>query len=193
MQSGDGQISQAEDAGFHRVLSLAPADPRAHFYLALYKDQQGDHKGAIADWMKMLQGAPPDSPWAGEVRAVVEKVAQEQGVDVSAQLPPAAQPAGSASAAAPGPDAAEVAAAQQMSPTDRGAMIHSMVDGLAARLKQNPQDADGWLRLIKARMVLGEKDQAQADYRSARKAFSNTPAVLTNFDNAARGMGVSGP
>ena len=190
VQSGDGKISKDEDSDFGRVLLLAPADPRARFYRALYKDQQGDHKDAIADWIKMVRNAPPDSARADEVRVVVQKVAQEQGIDVSTQLPPVAQPPAST---APGPDASQVAAAQAMSPDARGSMIHGMVDGLAARLKQNPQDEDGWLRLIKARMVLGEKDQAAIDYRAARRAFSNSPAVLARLDNTAHAMGVSKP
>jgi cytochrome c-type biogenesis protein CcmH len=194
VQAGDGQISQAEDADFARVLILAPSDPRARFYRALYKDQQGDHKGAVSDWIRMLKSAAPDAPWADEVRTVIQKVAQEQKIDVSAQLPPAPpQPAMDPPPATPGPDAAQVAAAQQMSPNDRAAMIHGMVDGLAARLKSNPQDADGWMRLIRARMVLGEKDQAETDYRQARKTFSNAPAEPAALNNAAQAAGVAGP
>jgi cytochrome c-type biogenesis protein CcmH len=194
VQSGDGRISKSADADFGRVLSLTPGDPRARFYRALYKDQQGDHKGAVADWIRMLKSAPQDAPWADEVRAVVQKVAQEQRIDVSAELPPATPPVfADMSAAPPGPDAGQVAAAQAMSPTDRAAMIHGMVDGLATRLKQNPQDADGWMRLIRARMVLGERGQAQTDYRKARRTFANTPAVLTALNNAAQAAGVTGP
>ena len=41
-------------------------------------------------------------------------------------------------------------------------MIRGMVDRLAARLEQNPNDKEGWTRLAHAYDVLGEKDKAEA-------------------------------
>jgi cytochrome c-type biogenesis protein CcmH len=194
VQANGGKISPAALTGFRRVLSATPSDPRARFYLALFKDQQGDHRGAVADWIKLLKTAPSDASWTEEVRGVTEQVAHEQGLDISSQLPaaPVAAAQSAGPAPQPGPDAVQMAAAAQMSDSDRNAMIHSMVEKLAVQLKQNPADADGWLRLIRARMVLGEKTQAVAAYRDARKAFANAPAELSVLDNAAHGLGVSG-
>jgi cytochrome c-type biogenesis protein CcmH len=48
-----------------------------------------------------------------------------------------------------------------MSPAERQAMIRSMVDRLAARLEQNPNDKDGWTRLAHAYDVLGESEKAE--------------------------------
>jgi cytochrome c-type biogenesis protein CcmH len=186
IQSGGGKISEATLADLHKITAADPADARARFYLALYKDQQGDHKGAIADWITMLKSAPADAAWAPEVRGVVQQVASEEHLDISGQLPPAAEDHMSP----PGPDPAQVAAAAQMSDTDRNSMIHGMVDKLAAELKQNPHDADGWQRLMRARMVLGEKDQAAAAYRGARSAFAKEPAQLATLDSAAHALGV---
>jgi cytochrome c-type biogenesis protein CcmH len=39
-------------------------------------------------------------------------------------------------------------------------MIEGMVNGLAARLKRQPDDADGWIRLIRSYVVLGRADEA---------------------------------
>jgi cytochrome c-type biogenesis protein CcmH len=61
-----------------------------------------------------------------------------------------------------GPTARDVAAAQAMAPEERQAMIRSMVDRLAARLEQNPNDKDGWTRLAHAYDVLGETEKAEA-------------------------------
>lgn len=160
IQSGNGKISEATLADLKIVMSSDPVDARARFYLALYKDQQGDHKGAIADWITLLKSAPADAAWAPEVRGVVVQVAKEQHIDVSAQLPPA--PAATTQVPS-GPDVAQVTAAQQMSAGDRNTMIHGMVDKLAAELKQNPHDAQGWLRLMRAHMVLGDKTRALGD------------------------------
>jgi cytochrome c-type biogenesis protein CcmH len=192
IQSGSGKISDATLADLKAVVATDPADARAKFYMALYKDQHGDHKGAIADWIVLLKSAPENAAWVPEIRQVVEQVAKEQHIDVSADLPP--QPAATANASdmPPGPNAEQVAAARQMSASDRGGMIQGMVDKLAVELKQNPRNADGWLRLIRARMVLGEKPLALAAYHDARAAFVGDPAQLSTIDSAARALGVAG-
>lgn len=78
------------------------------------------------------------------------------------------------------PDAA--ARIQAMSPDEQAAMIQSMVAGLAARLEANPDDAEGWGRLIRARMVLGEVDQARRDLQSAQSQFADQPETLARFE-----------
>jgi cytochrome c-type biogenesis protein CcmH len=71
-------------------------------------------------------------------------------------------------------------------------MIHSMVDKLAGELKANPHDPGGWVRLMRARMVLGETDKAAQAYRDARKAFAGTPAAEAALQEAAKSLGVPG-
>ena len=46
-------------------------------------------------------------------------------------------------------------------------MIQAMVDRLAARLAEVPDDADGWQRLGRAYAVLGERDRAAQAYARA--------------------------
>ena len=88
--------------------------------------------------------------------------------------------------------AEQMAAAQQMPQADQQAMIRGMVEGLDAKLRANPADADGWVRLIRARMVLGETDKAAAAYRDARKAFLGDARQLTALQQAARDLNVPG-
>jgi cytochrome c-type biogenesis protein CcmH len=78
-----------------------------------------------------------------------------------------------------------------MKDSDRQAMIHGMVEKLAAELKANPRDADGWVRLMRARMVLGEKTEAAAAYRDAREAFADAPAQLAMLQDAARSLSLA--
>lgn len=191
VQAGDGKIRGGTLAEFKRAAAANTADARARFYLGLYKDQQGDHKGAIADWIALLKSAGENAAWAPHVRRVVEQVAAEEHLDIRGELPP--EPIVAAPSNAPsGPTAEQVAAAQQMSATDRNAMIRTMVDKLDSELKQNPHDSEGWQRLMRARMVLGEKDKALAAYRAARDAFAQEPAQLAIMDNAARSLGIRG-
>ena len=76
-----------------------------------------------------------------------------------------------------GPSSEDVRAAQQMSPEDRQAMIRGMVDGLAEKLKQNPDDLDGWLRLARSYGVLDEAAKSRDAYarRCSTPAHRNMP------------------
>jgi cytochrome c-type biogenesis protein CcmH len=61
----------------------------------------------------------------------------------------------------------------------------AMVAGLAARLKDNPNDAAGWQRLIRAYSVLGERTEAQQALATARTTFAAQKDVLTTLDAEA--------
>ena len=65
-------------------------------------------------------------------------------------------------------------------------MIRGMVDGLAARLAQSPEDPAGWVRLVRAYAVLGETAKRDAAYASARARYASQPKVLGELDAAAR-------
>jgi len=192
--AAQGQVTPAAEAIFHKAVAIDAADPRARYYLAIAKDQKGDSKGAMDDWIAMLKTAPADAPWAPEVRTFVEKVAKERGVDLTGRLPPApAQTASSApTAPAPGPTADQVAAAGQMSDAGRQQMIQGMVAKLAGELKQDPHNRDGWLRLMRARMVLGQSDAAAQAYHEATKAFAGSPADQAAIRQGAQGLGIPG-
>ena len=64
----------------------------------------------------------------------------------------------------------------------------AMVDMLAARLKADPNDALGWVRLMKAYTVLGETEKAKQALTDARKAFPNNPDAQTAFNTAAKAL-----
>jgi cytochrome c-type biogenesis protein CcmH len=194
MVQSEGKVSDDAAGIFRRALKGDANDPRSRYFLAIYRDQQGDHKGAMEDFITLLKSAPPDAPWTAQVRNYVEDLARDQHIDISSRLPPA--PAASAApmpqAGMPGPTGDQVAAASQMSDSDRQAMIHSMVDKLAGELKTNPHDSGGWIRLMRARMVLGEPDKAAEAYKQARQAFADTPAAQAALQEAAKSLGVPG-
>jgi cytochrome c-type biogenesis protein CcmH len=89
----------------------------------------------------MLEKAPQDAPWRAMVQGALTRV-------------------GSSTAPALSDDA--MAAANGMTANDREAMIRGMVERLAARLEQQPDDKEGWARLAHAYDVLGEADKAKA-------------------------------
>jgi cytochrome c-type biogenesis protein CcmH len=65
-----------------------------------------------------------------------------------------------------------------------------MVDGLAAKLKANPNDLEGWGKLIRSRMVLKDEAKAKADLASARKAFASDPVKSSMLDGLAKDLGL---
>jgi cytochrome c-type biogenesis protein CcmH len=125
----------------------ADNDPRARFYSAEAALQRGDHEAAKATLRALLADAPAEAPWRKVVQERLAEIAPDE------QAPAAKRP---------GPTAQDVAAAQSMSPEERQTMIRSMVERLAARLEQNPNDKDGWTRLARAYDVLGETQKAEA-------------------------------
>jgi len=85
-----------------------------------------------------------------------------------------------------------MAAAKDMTDGDRGAMIRGMVDRLATRLKQNGDDVEGWLRLVRAYMVMGERDKAVSALTDARQAFANNADRLKQLNDGLKNLGLDG-
>jgi cytochrome c-type biogenesis protein CcmH len=63
---------------------------------------------------------------------------------------------------------------------------------LAERLRRDGADLDGWLRLVRSYMVLGEREKAQAAAGDARRAFAGEPDKLRQIDELAKGLGLEG-
>lgn len=68
--------------------------------------------------------------------------------------------------------------------------VANMVAGLAARLKEHPQDVEGWIRLVRAYAVLGDKTKARAALKNGRAALADNRAALTALRNQAVTLGL---
>jgi cytochrome c-type biogenesis protein CcmH len=79
-----------------------------------------------------------------------------------------------------------------MAPTERSAMIEGMVARLAQRMTENGSDVDGWLRLIRAYTVLGDREKAVAAATSARSALSGNSDNLRRIGELAKELGLEG-
>jgi cytochrome c-type biogenesis protein CcmH len=146
--SSNGTVTPAAREAFETAFAKDPSNAPARYYLALAAAQAGRPAEAIEAWRKLEADAPPDAQWRASLQQKIEETAREAGLPV---------PEGPR-----GPSPADVAAAQRMSPEERQKMIRSMVEGLAARLEEAPDDAAGWQRLGRAYRVLGEKEKAEA-------------------------------
>ncbi len=173
--AADGNVTEMAQLAFREAISLDPRDPRARFYLGLARAQDGDLKGAIDDWLRLEADSGTDAAWRPMLAERLKLAADEAGIDLEARR---------AELAPRGPTAADVAAARQMSPADRQQMIRGMVDGLAARLADDPADVEGWLRLARARRVLGEEADATEALRRATEAAPTRVDVLVEYARA---------
>ena len=70
-------------------------------------------------------------------------------------------------------------------------MINNMVEGLDQRLRQNPADPDGWVRLIRSREVMNQPDRARDALSRALAAFAGDPPTRQKIAAAAQGLGVT--
>lgn len=184
---GQGAIDAEARGALESLRAGNPDDPIPKFWLAMAKQQDGRRAEAVADLEALLAKAPADAPWRA---AVAERLAEMKAAARPNGVPKSAAGPAASGAVPPGPSSEQIAAAQQMTPEDRARMISGMVDGLAARLAQNGADAEGWLRLVNAYMVLGRKTDAAAALASARKALAGDAPALTRLAGLARDLGL---
>jgi cytochrome c-type biogenesis protein CcmH len=167
----DGVVTPAAREAFLLAVKGDPDEPAARYYLALADAQAGKLREAVGAWAKLVADSPADASYLGMVRERMAAVAQEAGIETPNPTPkPPAQPEAAAAEAPRGPSQADMEAAAKMSPEERQAMIRSMVEGLAARLEQNPNDPAGWQRLANAYRVLGETAKAAEAEARAKTA-----------------------
>lgn len=87
-------------------------------------------------------------------------------------------------------DKAKAASSDPTPPGSQDALIRSMVDGLAARLESSPRDVEGWARLLRSRVVLGETEVAVAALRRALEVFKDDSAARGRLMAAASELGL---
>ncbi|EWY42398.1 cytochrome C biogenesis protein [Skermanella stibiiresistens SB22] len=196
--AAQGVVPEEASRTFEAVLQADPHDARAHYYLALARAQAGDIRGALDRWVALVKQSPADAPWLPTVRQRITDTAGQLGVDVASVMPqplPPSQPQGQSQPGAPpnapGPTRDQVAGAANMTPEQRDTMIRGMVDTLATRLRDNPNDADGWLRLGRAYRVLGETDKATEALRSGVQAAPGRVDLMTAYADALIASGGS--
>jgi cytochrome c-type biogenesis protein CcmH len=164
-----GLITANASAAAREALRREPENPKAMFYAALALKQEGKAPEALALFTKLAFRAPPGAPFLATVKE--EITALQKTVPASS---------------APEISMEQMEEGMGMSPEERQKMIQSMVDGLEQRLAQNGDDLEGWLRLIRARAVLGERDKAAASLVTARKQFAANAAAMASLADLAK-------
>jgi len=166
-----GVVTSEAKAEFERAVALNAEEAKASYFLGLAAEQDGRRADAAAIWRAMLAKGPADAPWRPLVQAALARVGGP---------------------AAPVLSDNAMAAAKDMSEADRGTMIRGMVDRLATRLKQDGSDVEGWLRLVRAYMVMGERDKAVSALTDARQAVANDADRLRQLNEGLKNLGLDG-
>jgi cytochrome c-type biogenesis protein CcmH len=182
--AANGVVTDEAKAAFEKAAKLDPADPKPQFYRGMAAEQDGNKAKAVAIWSDMLKAAPTGAPWIDNVKAAIVRLGGTPPQVAASATPPAA--------AAPSPNAEQVAAASQMSAQDRDAMIRGMVARLADKLKNDGNDVDGWQRLLRAYVVLGDRDKAQAAAGDARRALAGDPDKLRQIEDVIKSLNLQG-
>ena len=175
--AANGVVSPEAESIARDLLDRDAASIAGRYYMGALYNQTGRPDIAFRFWRPIVDSGDA-SFHADLTRAQIEDAALRAGVDYD--LPEQR-----------GPDAATVAAAQDMTDADRQAMIGNMVGQLADRLANDGGPASEWARLISAYGVLGRLDDARTVYAEAQTAFAGDELALQALATAAAAAGVA--
>ncbi|MGR9245317.1 c-type cytochrome biogenesis protein CcmI [Rhizobium leguminosarum] len=185
MAVSDGVVTEEARQVLEQSLTLEPDNPRARFYIALSMEQAGRPDEARQAFEALAKQSPDDAPW---LPLVNQHIATNGGVPAGANpaapganpatpganpATPGANPAtpGGGPAAPGNPTQQDVAAAENMSAGDQQQMIRGMVESLDAKLSEDPNNFEGWMRLVRSYAVLNDKDRAAGALKRGLAAF----------------------
>jgi cytochrome c-type biogenesis protein CcmH len=174
--AANGVVTAEAKAAFEKAVVLDGSAVQARYFLGLAAEQDGDRAQAAAIWRALINGAPADAPWLEFVRHAFARVETDAAPVASSTQPSAA------------PSQEQVAAAANLAPDQRDTMIRGMVERLSARLQHDGSDVEGWLRLVRSYMVLGEPDKARAAVADARRALADDAGKLRRLDELVKGQ-----
>lgn len=153
----DGRVGADAEAAFRRALSLNPSQAAARYHLGLAELQAGRSEAALVAWRALAAELAPSDPRRDDLMAQIANVEAGRAPD------------------APQPLDAETRA-----------LAEGMVGRLAQRLADQPDDAQGWVRLVQAYEVLGDEARQAEALSRARTLFADQPQVLAALDEAAQ-------
>ncbi len=150
-----------------KALSINPTHPMGLMMSGVAAYRRSDFKLAIVQWEKLLAVLEPGSTDAQQIQANIDEARAKAGLpntsvaaNETGKLPPV--PAGAAAGMTP-------------------EMINQMVDRLATRLKDNPNDFAGWAKLARAYKVQGRTAEAEQAYAKTGTLLTTDPDLMTQY------------
>ena len=197
LASDGGVPPEALDA-FMKALKHEPRDARARFYIGLAKADANNPKEAVAIWRDLLSDSPADAPWTDMIKEHIAKYSKAGGFDSETINPAAPTVAPIVEKVSPVDAMENKAAADAIMaapPEQQNDMIKGMVAKLEEKLKQNPDDLQGWEMLSRSYKTLGETKKAEdADKKIAElKAGGAKPKEETDKASMATAIMAAPP
>jgi cytochrome c-type biogenesis protein CcmH len=150
--------AEAKDA-FVRSVALDPTTVTAQFYLGIAAEQDGKNSESAKIFRDLIAHAPADAHWVADVKTALARVDGK-------------------------PDGAPVAKAEgSASGLPQDSSVRGMVDRLAARMKKDGSDPQGWVKLVQSYSVLNDAEKKQATIADARKALASDSDKLAKFES----------
>jgi cytochrome c-type biogenesis protein CcmH len=171
--AANGIVTTEAKLAFERALAHDAREAKARYFLGLAEEQDGKNDQAASTWRALLADAPADAPWAAFVREALARVSGTPAPEA-------------------GPSAGDVGAAASMSDEERREMVRGMVARLADRLHDNGADVEGWLRLVRAYVVLGDRDKAKGAAAEAKRALVDRPDELKRVNELVKALDIEG-
>jgi len=174
-------VTQEAFALFEKALEIDNKNAKARYYLGMFEAQQGNVRSALQAWVDLVSISDKDAPWLPVVRKKINSAAKELGIDAEKIKPTIAAQKKAITAQnandkalvdntlTKGPTTTDIETAMGMTEEDRLEMIESMVERLAMKMKKNPKDKLGWLRLERAYRVMGKTMRANEAAAQAAK------------------------
>lgn len=195
-----GQVGAEARAAFARALADDPNNARARFYHGLALEQQGRHQDALAIWLPLARSAASgadagaESVWQKALQDYTEIAAIEMGVELAALIPEKHRRADLLSEKARaildwetmpgGPTPVDIAAAMVLDPEEQLALVYGLVDEQQARLRRDPDNAEGWRRLGRILRILGQVAPARKALANAVRLSPRRPELLMDYARA---------
>ena len=147
-------------------LDADPSNPQGWLIYARNLMSLGRYDEALSAYEKVLALTDnhPD---------IVQELADARALAADNNRPRPTQP--------PGPSADDINGAQSLSAQDRAAMINAMVEGLSSKLEDNPENIDGWVRLLNSRRVLGQSQAADAEISRMKAVFKDRTEIVNRI------------
>lgn len=174
--AADGIVSPEAETIARKILVLDDGNIAGLYYIGSLHNQNARPDIAFRFWRPLVD-SDIDNFHTALARAQIENAAARAGINYT--LPTFS-----------GPDAAQIAAAENMTEEDRMEMIGGMVAGLADRLANQGGPASEWARLIGAYGVLGDTENAAMIWFEAQQVFSTDPNAMAVLEAAAASAGV---
>ncbi len=180
----DGNIVSARSRKlFERALAMDKSTLKASVYIALALEQEGRFGEALKGWVHIANSRKDDAQWQAMTSERISTMKQRIGKILSKEA--------AGKGEFKGPNTEQIKDASKMNSVDRKTLIKGMVARLADKLKDEPNDFDGWVRLIRSYTVLKRNNDARVALKNARNQFKNDPSLLKKLNSFAQQINLS--